>query len=477
MSHILSRLSQAALRHRALARRLVPQGLHHVVGSLARGFVQAAERTDAVDANAPDFPLDFPEPLLPADRFAADRVVLINDALAAGGAERQIVNTLSGLARTSPLTPELLCWRLGESPELSFHASTLESAGIRFGNVRTNLAEDEAVDATGLSAWLDTQTAWLPPDVRGRIVQLADDLARRRPGIVHAWQDETNLVAGLAALLVGVPRIVLSTRNVNPSGFGYHRPFMRAAYRALCRQERIVLSNNSHAGAQDYADWLGVTGDRFVVVHNGVETDAIAPADGAARQATRQRFNLPADGPVVGTVIRFNAEKQPLLWLAAAAHLMQRLPAAHFLMVGDGPMQAKIRSEARRLGLADRLVLPGPVQPVGEALAAMDAFLLSSAQEGLPNVTLEAGLAGLPVVTTSAGGAPETIDPGVTGLVVGMHGLNTEELAEALAGALHTVLTDPDWGARVRRLAPAFVAARFGMERMIEETQALYSRA
>ncbi len=445
-----------------------------MVGSLARGFVQAAERADAGDGDGPDITLAFPEPLLPADRFAADRVVLINDALAAGGAERQIVNTLTGLSQTSPFTPELLCWRLGESPELSFHAPALASAGIRFGNVGTNLPEDETVDTSGLATWLDTQTGWLPPDVRGRIAQLSDDLARRRPGIVHAWQDETNLVAGFAAMLVGVPRIVLSTRNVNPSGFGYHRPFMRTAYRALCQQKPIVLSNNSHAGAQDYADWLDVARDRFIVVHNGVETGAIAPADDTARQAARRRFGLPAEAPVIGTVIRFNAEKQPLLWIAAATRLMERLPAAHFLMVGDGPMRAKIQAEAGRLGLADRLVLPGPVQPVGEALAAMDAFLLSSAREGLPNVTLEAGLAGLPVVTTPAGGALETIEPGVTGLVVDGNSADADDVADALATALHTVLSDPGWSSQVRAAAPAFVLDRFGMDRMIAETVSLY---
>jgi len=470
---LLNRLSQAALRHRATIRRILPKGLHHLAGTLARGLIRAVEAARSGAAAGADG-LTFPEPLRPPEFFRPHCVAMVNDGLSSGGSERQIVNTLTGLQARAGFDAQLLCWRLGETPDLSFYAADLERAGIPFRNVCDKPDFFPHSDIAGAKLWLDEALDWAPQDVRDKILRLTADLVALRPGIVHGWQDETALVTGFAGLLAGVPHILVAARNVNPSGFGYYRPFMGPAYAALAACPRIVFVNNSAAGARDYERWAGLPPGRFAVLRNGVEQTGAGAPSPAERRRARSQLELPEAAEIIGTVMRFNQEKRPLLWLQTARKCLARRPQAHFLMAGDGPMRAKLQSEAKRLGIADRLHLPGPVRPVETALHAMDLFLLTSRFEGLPNVTLEAGLAGLPVVTTDAGGARETIRIGETGLVVEADGLDENQLAEALGDAVCTVLEDPAWTDRARRLGPAFVSDTFGMRRMIDETIALY---
>jgi glycosyltransferase involved in cell wall biosynthesis len=123
---------------------------------------------------------------------------------------------------------------------------------------------------------------------------------------------------------------------------------------------------------------------------------------------------------------------------------------------------------ARRLGLRDRLLLPGVRDDILSAISMLDVFLLTSAGEGLPNVLLEAQWVGTPIVTTDAGGAREAILDGRTGF------LGPNDDADAIATLACRILADQDFRARAATAGPAFVRRRFNMERMLDETIALY---
>jgi len=477
VSRLLTQISQVALRHRARVRRWIPKRLHHVVGTFARRFIQSVEAsgTDPDKHAFGDAGLAFPEPLRPVEHFRRDAVLLVNDALASGGSERQIVNTLLGLQARGGIEAGLLCWRLGETPELDFYVPDLAGAGIAFANVSEEPSSLTEAERERVSSWLDDTLGWVPRDIRDKILRLTGDLVRLRPAIVHGWQDENALVAAFAGLLAGVPRIVVATRNVNPSGFGYHRPFMRSAYQVLARHVEIVFVNNSAVGARDYEAWIGLAEDRFSVLYNGVEVRSSGAPDPRQRAEARVSLGLPPEGRVIGTLIRLNREKRPLLWLAVAERCLRRHRDLRFLMAGDGPMRDTILTEAEKLGIADRLLVPGAVSPAERALHAMDVFLLTSEQEGLPNVTLEAGAAGIPVVTTDAGGARETIRIGETGLLVGGNDRAETDLVADLSDAVCSILEDPQWPERVHRMGPEFVKNNFGVERMLDETLSFYS--
>jgi glycosyltransferase involved in cell wall biosynthesis len=390
------------------------------------------------------------------------RLVMICGSLQPGGAERQLTNTVRSLAQRGIGDVTVLCAHLAaRQPEAyDFFSPDLAAAGVAARQIRR---------PSPLHAPLPAGLLEAAPKLPTRLLCDAADLWRElvllRPAVVHAWLDWSNIRAGIAAVLAGMPRIVLSGRNLNPSRFFFHEPFMRAAYRALLSRREVVLLNNSLAGAQDYAAWLGLQPQRIAVVYNGIDLPA---ADRNAALAERRRIGVPDEALLIGSMFRFSAEKRPLLWLDAAAAILSRRANAFCALYGRGPMTAEIHARATSLGLARRLILPGLSANPLAALGAMDLFLLTSEAEGTPNTVIEAQWAGRPVVACTAGGVAEAFRPGETGILV------LQADPEAIADAVLRLAQDCNWRERVRSIGPAFVASRFGIGQMIEALTAHY---
>ena len=143
----------------------------------------------------------------------------------------------------------------------------------------------------------------------------------------------------------------------------------------------------------------------------------------------------------------------------------------HFIVFGDGPMRADMAGLAQRLGIGDRLHLPGQEDNMSSCYEAMDVVMLTSRHEGLPNVLLEAQSLGVPVVAPDVGGIAETVLPGVTGWAV------QEDDAPALADRVLHCLSDKAWAAQAQAEGPAFVQRRFGMTTMLRRTLEVYGLA
>lgn len=393
------------------------------------------------------------------------RILMFNSALSWGGAERQLVNTLKGL-RHHGFDASLLCDQFGDVPDSDFFAHELEPLGIAVEPLYAAAAGSDAVRDG--HAELKARIEALPPPFATRLWPYLAAILSLRPSVVHTWQDQTNVMAGTAAVIAGVPRVVLGTRNLSAPNFSYHLPHMRQSYRTLLRCNRVRLLNNSRAGAADYAAWLDVPEEGLSVLYNGL---ALSEQDGSmdAGRRLRQRLGIPPEAPVVGSIFRFFPEKDPFLWLKCAEHIATTLPETHFLLVGAGPLEPDIRRYAKRAGIDKRLVLAGTMRDPGAALAAMNIFLLTSRFEGLPNVLIEAQAAGVPVVSTRAGGSGETFRDGVTGWLV------SERVPAAIAERVCQILRDSEWAAHASRTAPAFVRETFALDRMVEATIALYA--
>ena len=423
-------------------------------------------------------PLAFGEPRHTASRGAPAGVVLACPTLVAGGAERQIVNTATGLraAGIGPIT--VLVARLHSPAGNAFFLDHLVAAGVDVREVR-------AAD-TGLQHWLDTrrlaETAEgartlgllqrMPQAIRQEVLDLGAELFALNPAVVHCWLDYSNVRAGLAAVCAGVPRVVLSGRNVGPRHFSYiYEPFMRSAYRALLECPGVVMTNNSYGGAADYATWLGIDPQRITVIYNGLELARGRKPVPEQLARFRRDLDIPADVPLIGGMFRLSPEKRPLLWLEVAALVARRRPDAEFLLFGEGPLRPAMQRfiDQRALGGRVRLLPPTPHSAL--ALAAFDVLLLTSQWEGTPNVAIEAQAVETPVVLTGGGGASEALAAGRTGLFV--------EQAEpaAMTQAVLELLAD---GPRHRSMAaagPAFVTARFGMSSMLDATRRAYASA
>ena len=155
------------------------------------------------------------------------------------------------------------------------------------------------------------------------------------------------------------------------------------------------------------------------------------------RTLIRHQLGLPNHVPVLGTVGRFSAQKNPLEWVKVAGMVSQAIPDCWFLMVGDGPLRPQVEELLHNLGLKGKTILTGIRRDVPELMAAMDAFLITSRWEGLPRVIPQAMSMGLPVIATSVDGSQEAIKNEVNGFLCPSGDLNSlsERCLEVLSNA------------------------------------------
>ncbi|MFW2829709.1 glycosyltransferase [Sphingomonas sp. ID0503] len=405
-------------------------------------------------------------------------VVMIGGTLGGGGAERQLVASALALDRaakegrmigdrafTGPVS--VLCRKLDPRRGQDFFMPALTAQGIQ---VTGYLAAPRYGGKPSLSVVAGERAAIreLPERVREGVEHLTDLLRYLAPDVVHIWQDGMILAAGLAALLAKVPRIVLNVRTLPPSDRADRfKEEQIPIYRALLASPGVTLTANSALAARRYEQWLGLPERTGWVVPNGVNPLPIAPSPD-----DEERWRLfderTSGGFTVGGVMRFDANKRPIDWLAIADRLAARLPDARFILVGDGELRGAAQEFAARRGIADRVLFTGRSAAVGYWLSRMDAFMLTSRFEGTPNVLIEAQLAGLPVITTPAGAAAETIIPGVTGHVLdGGETIDPEEAAARLAAFAAMPVTDR---AHISALARERAVQHYSVETMLRHT-------
>lgn len=390
-------------------------------------------------------------------------LLLVSGTLCSGGSERQTVLTALGLAKRK-LQPVNLAVVYLQSESQRFYLHKLEVNGMRVHEI----GSDHTIKNNQIDMF-SSAIKKLPAMIHD-VARYAYTFMEQNPQVVHLWLDEVNIKGGLAAVATGVPRIILSGRNLPPNNYLLYQPYMREAYRWLLQQPGVTLINNSAAGASAYEKWLGLPKNSIQVVHNGFDFDEdLLVRCRNQRAAYRERHGIPQNAPLIGAVIRLNEEKRPLLWAKIAARIRKTLPEAHFLVVGDGPLRTQLEARASHPDLSGHLHMAGLEKQALEAMAAMNLFLLSSRGEGLPNVLVEAQALGVPVVTTNVGGAPEALDHGSTGWIL------SSDNPEVAATEIVRLLQDESWLRAASKAGPEFVKAHFALGRMLDETLRIYS--
>lgn len=209
-------------------------------------------------------------------------------------------------------------------------------------------------------------------------------------------------------------------------------PTVRPQVRAALRRARFALAVSRPMAEALFA--LGARGDRAEVVPNGVDRVLFRPRD---RAASRRALGLPERGRIalfVGDLVR---AKGVVELLEAWSAMRAGEEGTHLVMIGDGPLRARLVEAARaQSGAGGSLILAGvrPLAEVAEHLGACDLLTLPSHREGTPNVVLEALASARPVVATRVGGIPDAVPEGRAGILVPPR--DPRELARALRDAL-----------------------------------------
>jgi glycosyltransferase involved in cell wall biosynthesis len=173
---------------------------------------------------------------------------------------------------------------------------------------------------------------------------------------------------------------------------------------------------------------FGVEEASITVIPNARSDDLFVPISEGERSLARAGFGLGTSDRVVGLVGALSEEKRPGL----AIHSAMSIAGCRLLIAGDGPLRPDIEDLAGPFG--ERVLFLGSVENVRDVFAAIDVLLLTSSTEGMPGVLIEAGLCGLPCVTTDVGASGEVIENGVTGFVVPASS-NSAEIAAAVEAA------------------------------------------
>lgn len=295
--------------------------------------------------------------------------------------------------------------------------------------------------------------------------RLVSMMRRVRPDVLHGYMD-----GNLPVLLLGRmfrKRVVWGIRRTSQDLTKLDRLPRRLLW-VVVRLARFVdlVIFNSEAGRLNHAS-MGMRAPRMEVVANGFDVDRFEP-DRTLGYAQREAWGISLDAPLIGIVGRLNPVKDHPTFLRAAAHSAQNWPKARFICVGGGPdsYRAVLVDMAKSLGIGDRVVFPGACTNMRGAYNALSALVLSSSDEGFPNVLGEAMACGVPCVTTRVGDAEALVGP--SGMVV----KPGDDLA--IAEALDTLLRESPQDRTTRaETSRQRICSTFSLEALARGTEKL----
>jgi glycosyltransferase involved in cell wall biosynthesis len=296
--------------------------------------------------------------------------------------------------------------------------------------------------------------------------RLSRVIKRLKPDVVHAHDAHGVAMASLALSLgtssrSGPPStpVLVASRRVD---FHLNRnSFSRWKH----RQVDCFIAASEAVRKMVVAD--GVPAERTVTVHEGVDVDHVRAAPPVN---VHEAFWLPHDAPVVGNVAALVAHKGQRYLIDAAHIVIQHIPDARFVILGEGDLREHLERQVRDHHLEKHVLLPGFRLDVLGCMKGFDVFAMSSVTEGLGTSLLDAMACSRPIVATNAGGIPEVVDDGITGLLV------PPRDAQRMANAILRLLKDGELRRRMGDAGWGRVNSRFTVGRMVAETAAVYAR-
>jgi len=363
------------------------------------------------------------------------RILHLTGSFNQGGTERQAIETVRGLIAAD---------------EFDIRLATLNLDGPLLAEARDLTAEP--INAFPIDSFM-SRSFVRAVAACSRLIK-DDDI-----DLIHSHDFYTNIFAAAVGAFAGVAVRVASKRET----FGMRSPRQESVENFAFKHADAIVANS--LAVKEMLVERGIAGEKISVIYNSLDTTRF---ENANANGIRSELRLPEDLPLITLVanLRHDVKNVPM-FLRAARKVVETTPA-HFVIAGEGPLEAELKAQASSFGIGERVSFIGRSMKVPELLSASFAGVLTSNAEGFSNSIIEYMAAGKPVVATRVGGAAEVISEGVTGFLV------EADDSDRMAEHLITLLKSPDEATRIGERARSLVKERFAKPRQIEILSALY---
>ena len=207
--------------------------------------------------------------------------------------------------------------------------------------------------------------------------------------------------------------------------------------------------------------------EKIEVIYNGLDLSEYQQT--LKTESLREELRVVNGTPLVGLIANFNFEiKGHIYFLGASKKILEKVPDAKFVLVGNGPLRPRYEEVARELNLNNNVYFLGKRADVPAIISNLDVSVLSSTSEGFSNVIMESMAAGKPVVATNVGGSREMVTDGVTGYLV------PPADSESMANAIVDLLENPEKAVAMGSMGRKVVQEKFTIEAMAKGYERLY---
>ncbi len=354
-----------------------------------------------------------------------------------GGAEISLLNLVKGLNRKL-FIPHFTCSKEGpfidELEKLKITPDFVQFPGIRWPN---------------------------PVQIYNTVRHLIDIIKKRQINLIHSNQPRSNLFGAIAAKLKDVP-IVWHERCLERGRFDSDNIFSFLPDRIICNSSAV-----RNRFTKEKID------TRIKIILNGVDLREFDPElKELSGKVIRKEFNIDEDELVIGTVGRIDPEKGYEYFLESARIILQDFKNVRFLVVGEAfnnpSLEKSLYAMSVEKGIEKKTIFTGFRKDIPQILASMDVIVLPSGIDACSRVLFESMAMRKPLVATNAGGTPEVVQEGVTGLLVDPG--DSSEMAKCIMKLLNNKALAEQYGNAGRKR----VEAMFTIERNIKETENVY---
>lgn len=294
--------------------------------------------------------------------------------------------------------------------------------------------------------------------------EITSIIRRERPDVLHLNSSKMGGLGALVGRLLGIPKIIFTGHGW---AFNEERNIFSKAVIASLHWLTILLCHITIAVSRRVEDQITrfpFVRDGVVQIYNGIDTIKFAGTEEARKKlAPRISKNF-----WIGTISELHKNKGLDFLIEAFVRLAPNYPNAVCVVVGEGEERRRLEKLIEKHHLSNRVFLLGSVADAAQYLKAFDIFTLTSRTEAFPYAPMEAGLAELPVVASWAGGIPEIITNGESGVLVDP--TDTEMLSRAFQELIQNEKARNELGKNLKEK----IEREFSLSKILEKTIRLY---